>query len=79
MIAFTLQHGIDYFLPLSCGLQNPPNTFQRAMDVALSAFQWQFALVSFVDIFALHRSSSQKIDQARHVLTGLRHEIVALK
>lgn len=48
--AFASHHGLFQFIIVFIGLESAPSTFWRAMDVILSLFHWQFALVYFYDI-----------------------------
>lgn len=42
------------------------------MDAALSAAQWQLALLYLHDIALIYRSTAEHIDQVQHVITLFR-------
>lgn len=70
---FTSNHGPYRFTRMPFGLENPPRTFLRAMNVLLPRFKWQFFLVYWIDIVIFLRTSDENSNHVRQVLTLLYH------
>lgn len=60
-------------------LENAPSSFQRRLDVVLSAVNWQFALSYLEDIVVLSKSLDEHIEHVHSVLTLLSDADVNLK
>ena len=61
------------------GLCNAPATFQRAMDIALSQYNWQKCLVYLDDIIIFSKSFDQHVQDVQAVLTVLQQTGIGLK
>lgn len=60
-------------------MENALRRFRRAMEVILSTFQWQFALVCLEDIVILSKSWDASINHMKLGLTLSRHAVVIIQ
>eukprot|EP00171_Calliarthron_tuberculosum_P001622 IDg1622t1 len=65
--------------PLKSVLTNAPATFQRALDIIFSKYNWQTFLVYLDDIIVFSRSHEEHIDHVDRILTSLETARVSLK
>lgn len=77
--AFTSHHGHFRFIRTTSDLRKAPGTFQRTINVILSALEWKFALVCVDDIVIFSRSPSEQIARMRKVFTFINIAKVAPK
>lgn len=57
---------------------NAPASFQRALDVILSGFQWQMCLVYLDDVFVFVKTAEDHVHHLDRVLSRLRMAGVTL-
>lgn len=75
----TSHHGLYRFSKTRFGLENAPDSFQRAMDVIPSSVRWQSGLVYLDNIVVFAKSSQNHIEQVRRVSRLLYGAGVTLK
>jgi Reverse transcriptase (RNA-dependent DNA polymerase)/RNase H-like domain found in reverse transcriptase len=76
---FTCHVGTFRFKRMPFGLRNAPSTFQRAMDVILSAVRWQRCLCYLDDIIVFSSSMEIYVEDLDKVLSPLRDAGVSLR
>ena len=77
--AFTCHFGCWQFRRMPFGLCNAPATFQRAMDLALSQYNWQKCLVYLDDIIIFSKTFDQHVQDVQAVLSVLQQTGIGLK
>lgn len=77
-IAFKSHQGLYGIIRIPFGLKNAPGTFNRVVDVILSAVRWKFALVYLDDIVIFSRTPEEHLNHLRHVLRLLKTAGVTL-
>jgi len=76
--AFTTHCGTFHRLSMPFGLTSDPTTFQRALDVILSASKWQICLVYLNIVIILSANAEQHVKDVDIVLHRLRKAGVTL-
>jgi hypothetical protein len=61
------------------GLSNAPATFQRALDMILAGFKWQYVLVYFDDVIVYSKSIAEHMEHLDYTLTLLQQAGATLK
>ena len=69
--AFTMQRGLFQFLVNPFGLCNASSTFQRLMELVLTALNWEICLAYIDDIVVFGRSWEEHMQHLRVILTQL--------
>ena len=77
--AFISHYGLYRFIRMPFGLKNAPGTFQRAADVILAQFKWQFALVYLDDVIVYSKSIEEHFDHLDTVLKTMQEAGLTLK
>lgn len=65
--ALTFHHGLYRSTRMPFGLENAPETFQRAVDNLLFSVRWQFTIVDMRDIVIFSKSPGNHIGHVRHI------------
>ena len=61
------------------GLRNAPATFQRALDIILNGFRWQWCLIYLEDGIVFSRTTDEHMRHFDEILTLLRRAGITLK
>ena len=77
--AFVCHSGCFQFRRMPFGLCNAPASFQRAMDIILSAYKWRSCLVYLDDIIIFSSSFKEHLKDVTDILTVLQKAGVSLK
>ena len=77
--AFTSHEGLYEFVRMPFGLKNAPATFQRALDMILSGYNWKTCLVYIDDVIIYSRTGEDHLRDVDSVLQVLKQAGVSLK
>ena len=61
------------------GLRNAPETFQRDLDIIMSAVRWKTCLVYIYDVAIFSNTEEEQFEEVSHVLIILEEAGVKLK
>ena len=76
---FVCHAGSYRYRRMPFGLTNAPATFQRTLDLLLSAYKWKFCIVYLDDIFIFSWTFDVHLEKVDKVLVTLRRAGVSLK
>jgi len=77
--AFVCHEGAYQYKRMPFELTNAPATFQRALDIILSAVKWQSCLIYLHDVIVYSKTEEEHIGHVDHVLRLLREARVTLR
>ena len=77
--AFTAHCGTFQYNRMPFGLKNAPATFQRALDMILTGFRWEYCLIYMDDVIVFSESFDQHIIDVQNVLRSLTEANETLK
>lgn len=76
---FTSHVGTYRWKRMPFGLMNAPSTFQRALDMILSAYNWQTCLVYLDDIIIFSKDYESHLEAVDKILETLKQAGISLK